>query len=132
METSEIAAKALEILDRDGWCRGTFTQLRSVPPAGMWGDPGDWVHAGPHCGGGIWSLACGYETWAAEEFFVPVWEKICELFPEDAAAAKDFFKDSLSGDAVFVHTALARTVRWNDHFASEADVRLVFEKLAAG
>ncbi len=126
VETSEIAARALEIMDRDGWCKGHFTALTSYPPRRD--------AKTPHCGGGIWSLACGYDTWADEEWFTPLWEKICELFPESAARAENFFSGVTMGgpQPSFIHTALARVVRWNDHFALEADVRTVFEKLAAG
>ncbi len=138
METSEIAVRALEILDRDGWCRGTFTRL--VGPevinlaTGVSVRRFEEYRAGSHCGGGIWSLACGFDTWAEEGFFVPLWEKICEVFPEQAERAENFFDGVVVGgpQVGFMYTALAKTVRWNDHFASEADVRIVFEKLAAG
>lgn len=113
MNTAETARKALEILDRDGWCKGTLSWRRPYRPSS-------------HCLAGTWNMAL-YGDWAfplemadhgAE--YEPLLAAIREQYPDMEEEAKEDWH------------SLGLITWFNDRGrTAEADVRAVLEKLAA-
>lgn len=120
METAEIARKALEILDRDGWAKGTFGQFTVDAD-------GNAILYGPHCIGGAWTIAQGTGCWIIEEngSYRELWEMVAAMFPDWDYREYRKYISPLAPDS-----PVNRIVAWNDHFAAEDDVRAVLEKLA--
>jgi hypothetical protein len=127
---AETARKTLEILDRDGWCKGYVTA-----PPDLWWVPSSWAPGaypaspGTHCVGGAWNLAhhgthlwqltsTGYNPFNGH-YLTPLVEQLAEQYPDGPWWEHD---DHISVIAV-----------WNNHpDITEADVRRVLEKIAAG
>ena len=121
---AQVACDALDVLDRDGWCRHTTTW----PPLG--GRSGLYP-VGAHCMGGLINIAaCGADDWKGDliGIYEVVRDKIREMYGWELP------EDMVPGLCGLLHGGV--TVRyvatWNDLEASEADVRAVLEKLAAG
>ena len=126
METAEIARKALEILDRDGWNKGFFTLLYNPLPQVYKSATGKFPYrSGSHCIGGAWSIAMGSSGWCSYEDYWELWEKIIVMFPDWTCG----YPDIHSHDDP--EQAMNHIVCWNDTCATEDDVRAVLEKLAA-
>lgn len=109
------ARKALEILDRDGWCKGEITW------SGMMTKKGGQFRIGSHCLGGAWNLAVTNETtWLqgeAAHYYAPLIGVLREQYPEH------FTGDERLWDII---------PRVNDTTSTtEADIRAILEKLAA-
>lgn len=114
---AETARKALEILDRDGWCQGEITWT------GILGGRGDILKfkLGSHCLGGVWNLAVTSETtWLSGErahYYAPLITVLREQYPEHFSD-----NDRLWDIIPRVNDAASTT---------EADIRVILEKLAA-
>lgn len=109
METAEIAREALAVLDRDGWAKSYLTSPSTQE----------------HCIAGAWNLAHHKTSmWAADiGYLSPLADAIKAQYPEYAPVRILNDKSSL---AYFI-------AKWNNRAeTSEADVRQVLEKLAAG
>lgn len=111
-DVTQTAQETLEILNRDGWCKGAFT---------FWFNPVNSYPHGSHCLGGAWTLARNSSLWLEDEEYVPLWELITSMYPDYACLHSDSHE-----------TVLSCITCWNDNTASEGDVRAVLEKLAAG
>ena len=109
-ETAEKAREALEILNKNGWCKGATTNLT---------DPR--YPRNSHCLGGAWNLAL-YESdmWMSNDIPYRVLASlILEQYPDRGVAAGD--------------PAAYNVTEFNDHpHTTEDDVRSILEKLAAG
>lgn len=126
---AQAARAALEILNRDGWCKRALTLHGSFPAAPY--------REGSHCIGGAVNIAMfGNDMWhgdssyllsrtgPGDDLYAVLAGKIRELYPE------------LAGDAMplarYRSQDTALIARWNNHPGiSEADVRQVLEKIAA-
>lgn len=123
---AEIAREALEILDADGWCKGALTMI-STP----WNP--DWDYkAGSHCIGGAVNLAMWQQAgWhvAGDGFYARLANLIREQYPEYVSTHSLVlsFRDAPSlKDIAFI-------ADWNNApERTEADVRRILEKMAAG
>jgi hypothetical protein len=107
MNTAEIARKALEVLDRDGWCKMALT----------------WPGAGTHCIAGAANIAM-HDTsdWAYDED---------EFYDEAARIIRIQYPEYKDDCTEFPGEVLV--VEWNNSPGiTEADVRAVLEKMAAG
>jgi hypothetical protein len=124
-----IAREALAILDRDGWNKGAVTL--SELGAGLGYTNGERFHTsythypvGSHCIGGAWNLALhGADTWDTRlpELYQPLVDILQAEWPERTIDGYD--RNHLSWVIAY----------WNNHpRTTEADVRRVLEKLAAG
>lgn len=110
MNTAEIARKALEILDRDGWNKGALTwYVRAGYPVGS------------HCIGGAVNLAAtGMDEWSP--IAEPVYEALSKVIQ---AQYPEFAKPWHS----CINPVMIAT--WNnDKNITEQDIRRVLEKLA--
>jgi hypothetical protein len=107
----EIAARALEVLGKDGWCKWMTTN-----------NAGGLYPVGSHCLGGALNLAYGgcSEMWyCPPPLYRMIADLIGEQYPEWRIAG--YFPP------VSIITA------FNDHAViTETDVRRILEKLAAG
>jgi hypothetical protein len=131
MTDSDTARKALEILDSDGWCKDhlTFPGFYAMT---LTGDPFPW-RTGSHCIGGAVNIAMhGNEDWqlpGTADFYRRLADVIREQYPEFRAPATLMIgPEARAGteDILFIAT-------WNNaRETTEADVRRILEKIAAG
>jgi hypothetical protein len=126
MKDAEIALKALEILQRDGWCKGATDwsvqdARRSAP------ESAPVFRLGSHCIGGALGLALHNQPdWIDTEDWAPaVLAKLRELFPDDIAGLE---REILCLGA---QRSGAIVAAWNDGPATIDQVVQVLEKLAA-
>lgn len=126
----EIARDALDVLDRDGWCRGATLKRHSTAPD-MYADLyGEVYPEGSHCIAGLLNMSMwGNSEWhlAGSDIYRVVGEKIQELYGWENPHTYD--EDDDPTFAFTVYTSLITS--WNDKSAKEPDVRAVLEKLAA-
>lgn len=112
---AETARRALDILDRDGWCKYFIT----AP-----GNPYENVREGSHCLGGAWNLAHhDSDQWAegAFRYLAPLVNEIMAQYGERPVS------EAWGGQLAPVIAA------WNNSDEiTECDVRRVLEKIAAG
>lgn len=116
---AETARKALDILDQDGWCKGSVN-MRPDPISGI--PTGVRYRLGSHCLAGAWNKAfsgqCNFLP--DENIYTPLIEIIREQYPElDAQNPRTI------GAGIII-------VMNDSSSESEADVRAILEKLAAG
>lgn len=119
MDATEIAGKALEILDRDGWCKGAAT-LKSI----IWNNTPQRI--GSHCIGGAWALAAGTDFHVScIASFMPLIQVIRDQHPD--LQVEDMFRENEDLENL-------RTItRFNDLPETlQDDVRAILEKIAAG
>lgn len=120
--------RTLEILDRDGWCKGSLNFRMAVVQywtitAGLpaFKVEADQYPAGSHCLGGAWNLALHDDLAFARdhpEVYKPLTEIILAQYPEIA-------------DIGFTEPS-AIIANFNDRMSvTESDVRAILEKLAA-
>ena len=118
MNAAEIARKALEILDRDGWCKGTtvYPRLTPISPRSY--------RTGSHCIGGAWSMAATGDAAmnCLDSVMMPLIEVIREQYPE--------IRDSV--EAPVLGLPKREITLFNDlPGTTEADVRAILEKIGA-
>lgn len=138
METSEIAVKALEILDQDGWCKGSVSfhsQAMDNVHVVVAGEPPlqpQGYREGSHCLAGAWSMAAtgNPAIWRNQAMFEPLVKAILALYPEigDLPWFGVPFEFSTLAD---VNTSVITYLNDRQE-TTEDDVRAVLEKLAAG
>ena len=126
MDVAQIARKALEILDRDGWCKGSVN-FKPGPSSGITIKsaglpafaPGNYP-AGSHCLGGAWNLAlhdCPNFLAGNPELYKPLAKAIHAQYPEIAELGLE---------------PQGSIVNFNDRASvTETGVRAILEKLAA-
>jgi hypothetical protein len=119
-DIAQTARKALEILDTDGWCKGSVSWgfLFPVPD-------GDY-RFGSHCLRGAWDIALyGMISFSGDHpAYEPVTEAIRAQFPE-------FSLPQVCLD-MGLTSAVSFIAAWNDeNERTESDVRAILEKLAA-
>ena len=126
---ARTAREALEVLDRDGWCKGSVTLYRNSPYKIMiigYGSPDNIIDPasfsypdGSHCLGGAWNIAlCGKPSFLkdCDEAYEPLISVILAQYPEIA-------ETGLNRTSVILH--------FNDRAGtSEDDVRAILEKIA--
>lgn len=115
MSPAEIARKALEILDRDGWCK--YTTIWTTLHARMYA--GSDYQIGSHCLGGAWNEASGWGLTLEHlrESYEPLAAVIREQYPAyHADAACPWNVIPMMND---------------DGPTTEADVRSILEKVIA-
>ena len=119
MNVAETARRALEILDADGWNKGYPVKRLSSGLA----DP---YRIGSRCGGGAWARACGvYLAHECRDYFLPLVTMIREQYPE--------IDDEIGKNPALRDFPISVITSFNDRAATtEADVRAILEKLAAG
>lgn len=129
----DIAREALEILDRDGWNKGSLTRLsdEGVPPA--------WLayKTGSHCIAGAWNLAQhGHEGWDLNGVnYFPLYDMIKAQWPEYRSVnAERYAEMLLVVPGLRISSFIACFIAdWNNAVeTTETDVRTILEKLAAG
>jgi hypothetical protein len=118
MNHAEIAQGALDILDRDGWCKFSLTYrslFNAVP---------DFPRDGSHCIGGAVNLAMtGQDNWVLDSDFYGVLAGVIREQYPDHRLPEYAPADVL--DVWFI-------AEWNNNpGTTEADVRRVLEKIAA-
>jgi len=125
---SQTAARALEILNEDGWCKGSvnfraISDLHWITTIGLPAfqvAPGQY-ETGSHCLGGAWNLALHDDPSFLREYpelYEPLTEVILAQYPEIA-------------DIGFTDPS-AVIANFNDRpLVTESDVRVLLEKLAA-
>jgi hypothetical protein len=128
-DIADTARRALEILDRDGWCKRALTWcalpsalLDSMPRLSSFPDMLGNYPEGSHCIGGAVNLALrGKDRWVLTPLGQSVYEAIasaiCAQYPEHTPGFPS---------VMFI-------VAWNNRpSTTEGDVRRILEKLAAG
>jgi hypothetical protein len=119
---AEIARGALEILDRDGWCK-FFVTAPDPERYPVWTTG---ARAGQHCVGGAWNLAHHRsDMWDTNDltYLVPLVAEIRAQYPEMVAGAPQEWGGMFPPVVAY----------WNNHDdVTEDDVRRVLEKIAAG
>jgi hypothetical protein len=112
IDVAETAAKALAILDRDGWNKGAT----SLSPGSS--EP---YRVGSHCLGGAWNLAAtGRAGWSHDtSIYLPVTDVILAQYPDLTWLTR---KDPPR--MIICLNDMDQT--------TEDDVRAILEKLAAG
>lgn len=117
----QLAREALEVLDQDGWCKGsTSLSLHQVLLGNNTYLPGS------HCLGGAWNKACygspAFRGFAFAGIYEPLLEVILEQHPEVARI----------NDANPGWDSASLVTFFNDYSTTtETDVRSILEKLAA-
>jgi len=124
---AETARKALEVLDRDGWCKGSPEFSPDQGEFEVWtpGFPHPVRHSGyrtgSHCLGGVWNIAlhgrCSFTC--SDASYEPLIRVILSQYPE--LDEQEFLAPS--GVITYLNDRPDIT---------EADVRAILEKLAAG
>ena len=119
MSVAETARCALEVLDADGWNKGSANKHKLLGAT----DP---YFLGSHCIGGAWARACGvYLVHEYRDYFLPLVTMIREQYPE--------IDDEIGKNPVLRDFPIAVITSFNDRAATtEADERAILEKLAAG
>jgi hypothetical protein len=116
MDIAGTARAALEVLTRDGWNQGALTWVKEIGPE---------YREGSHCiGGAVNMVTYGCDEWntTAEPVYQEIRKVIEAQYPEFTSARPT--RQSIH-DILFIAT-------WNnDENTTEADVRLVLEKVAA-
>lgn len=115
MNVAETARKALEILDRDGWCKFavTWTSFQKQ----MY--PGHHYPEGSHCLSGLWGEAVGIENAGNRELYEPL-----------AAVVREQYPEYIPG--IDPNWPLTIIPAMNDALGiTEADVRAILEKVIA-
>ena len=111
MNAAETARKALEILSRDGWCKGTTTYpcLTHIPVQPY--------RTGSHCIEGAWCMAAtgNADMNVPVEVMMPLIEMIREQYPEIWNSVEECLRE------VTLFNDLPQT--------TEADVRAILEKI---
>jgi hypothetical protein len=112
----EIARDALDLLDRDGWCKWAATMHEQGIGCRQY-------RKGAHCLGGALSMAYGAtaDMWTCPQ---AVYQRVADLIGEQYPEWQEW---KAGFPVVCTITA------FNDHEdTTEADVRRILEKLAAG
>ena len=114
---AEIARIALEILDRDGWCKGSVCIDY----------PGASYPLGSHCLGGAWAIAAGTELHCDN---APLFESLIQVIRDQRPGIDDMIEDVFRGELNLQDIRVITL--FNDLIAStEDDVRVILEKIAA-
>jgi hypothetical protein len=133
MSPSQVARDSLDILSRDGWCKWTTTKwTTAMSPGAIIAMTHDRKASflsfpeGSHCLGGAWNVAHHGDPWwvnNVNDLYEPVADVIKAQYPEAAG---------LQLSAVVLEAP--SLIMWlNDApVITEADVRAILEKLAAG
>ena len=117
MNIAETARKALEILDKDGWNKGS-TDKNSIY------SPSDPYKIGSHCAGGAWGKALGIEFHHENTGqLLPLIEMIREQYPQ--------IEEMIREEGIFPYPIRTITMFNDMDSTTEADVRAILEKLAA-
>ena len=118
MNIAETARKALEILDKDGWNKGSADKnfIYSLD------DP---YKVGSHCAGGAWAKALGIEFHVENTVqLLPLIEMIREQYP--------LIEEMIREEVIFEGYPIRTITMFNDMYSTtEADVRAILEKLTA-
>ena len=120
---AETARKALEILDRDGWCRWSLECSEADLP--YYRRQGMTPRAGSHDLCGLWSLAVLGRLQpdaGAEDVYGPLARRIRELDPD---LDRLFTGGALDVPVFYV-------IATNDRWTTESEARAFLEGLAAG
>ena len=114
MTPAETARKALEILDRDGWCK--YTTIWTTLHARNF--PGSNYRIGSHCLGGAWNEATRIESIGKlQESYAPLSAVIAEQYP------------GYKQDVIYPWNIIP--MMNDDGTTTEADVRAILEKVMA-
>ncbi len=118
MNIAETAQKALEILDKDGWNKGSTDKNFMYSPS----DP---YNLGSHCVGGAWAkaLEIGFYHENTGQL-LPLIEMIREQYPQ--------IEEMIREEGISLGYPIRTITMFNDmDSTTEADVRAILEKLAA-